>query len=571
MLVPDADGRLHGHGPLALPFSTPRLQGRFGPGWTVEDLAVWGAGSVGSIRLQPAARISRSAALPNRLELTGAGSSFTAEALPNASCVVVDVQHPAPVLQLSLRSAAGGRRRPEGESLLLQLPRAVLIAWARGAVASDRRLVIPGRSRLILALGATEAEARRALTAVRQDPHPLEAGRTYRTWCASQVPTTDPLLGSLLTHALHAAASSRKQDAGGGFAGLAAGYGYSFPARTYYRDGYWTSRALLPFRPEWVREEIKVLAGGVHADGEAPSGVLVPAGGDPGGEFWPDHLDSPLFFAILIADYVATTGDRSPLEHGTVRDALSSIGKRYLALAETGGGLPLKPRHERDWADNVFRSGVVAYDAMLYLGALRSLAFLAGDDVRLRNRCLNAYPIGQRALERALWLPDAGHYAEYRAADGFVESHLAIDSLVGAWLGVLPPERERQLLTAAQRLLVTRDNPGQPYGDWGIMVCFPPYRRAADLRGKSRFAYRYHNGADWPYWDAVFAQALRKQGGQSGAWRHVLTRWWSYGLEQGWPEPVEYFSPPYGRGSPLQAWSGLAAAVLAESEARPRL
>ena len=167
-------------------------------------------------------------------------------------------------------------------------------------------------------------------------------------------------------------------------------------------------------------------------------------------------------------------------------------------------------------------------------------------------------------------MPD-GVEVEYRAADGFVESHLAIDSLVGAWLGVLPPERERQLLTAAQRLLVTRDNPGQPYGDWGVMACFPPYRRAADLRGKSRFAYRYHNGADWPYWDAVFAQALRKQGGQSGAWRHVLTRWWSYGLEQGWPEPVEYFSPPYGRGSPLQAWSGLAAAVLAESEARPRL
>ncbi len=577
--MPDADGRLSGPSTLALPFSTPRLQGRFGPGWSIEDVAVWGAGRVASIRLFPEPPLSSAAALPNRLELTGPRSQFVAEALPDAPCIVVAVQSEVSSVRVSIRPAATPGWRYENETALLFLPSAVLIAWARGGTPAGHGLAVPGSSRIVLAFGSTEDEARAALDKVRHSRHVLKAAEDYRAWCATRLETSDPMLGSLMTHALHAAMSSRKHDAAGAFAGLAAGSGYDHPARTYYRDGFWTSQALLPFKPEWVREQIVFLATGVHADGEAPSAVIAPAAVEAWSrmrkkdrvlyrdhhsdrEWWSDHFDSPLFLVILAADYVALTRDRSLVR--SVESTLETIGERYLLAAQNGGGLPVKPRNDRDWADNVYRAGYVAYDAMLYLGAIRSLAHLT-HDAALKKRCLDAFKVGQQVLDRVLWLPEQGHYADYRTLDGFVEPHLAIDSFVGAWLDLIPAGRVRQLVDAAERQLITKQNSSQPYGDWGVMACFPPYRRSSDLRGKSRFAYRYHNGSDWPYLDAVVAHSMLKLRPDSSDWHYPLMRWWSYGLEHGWPEPVEYYAPPYGRGSALQAWSGLASAVIASS------
>ena len=42
----------------------------------------------------------------------------------------------------------------------------------------------------------------------------------------------------------------------------------------------------------------------------------------------------------------------------------------------------------------------------------------------------------------------------------------------------------------------------------------------------------------------------------------VLTRWWVYGLEQGWLTPVEYYSPAFPVGGMLQGWSSMPAAIL---------
>ena len=47
-----------------------------------------------------------------------------------------------------------------------------------------------------------------------------------------------------------------------------------------------------------------------------------------------------------------------------------------------------------------------------------------------------------------------------------------------------------------------------------------------------------------------------------GGARYALTRWWEYCLAQGWAGPVEYFAPPFGRGSLLQGWSAMPAAVV---------
>src|SRR5262249_57906020 len=84
----------------------------------------------------------------------------------------------------------------------------------------------------------------------------------------------EAILRSMVRHGLHATLASARRDAKGRFAGLAAGINYSAPARTYYRDGYWTAQALLPIEPAIVRAQIDLLAYGIQTDGEAPSAVL---------------------------------------------------------------------------------------------------------------------------------------------------------------------------------------------------------------------------------------------------------------------------------------------------------
>jgi glycogen debranching enzyme len=99
------------------------------------------------------------------------------------------------------------------------------------------------------------------------------------------------------------------------------------------------------------------------------------------------------------------------------------------------------------------------------------------------------------------------------------------------------------------------------------MLCaWPPFRRRADTRAKSVFAFRYHNGADWPWLDALYAGERLRRG--LPGWRYPLTRWWESCLANGWAGPVEYFSPPFGRGCLLQGWSALpAATALAHADA----
>ena len=88
---------------------------------------------------------------------------------------------------------------------------------------------------------------------------------------------------------------------------------------------------------------------------------------------------------------------------------------------------------------------------------------------------------------------------------------------------------------------------------------WPPFADAAALRAKSAFPFRYHNGGDWPWLDAVYA-AERLRRGLPG-WRYPLMRWWEECLEHGWAGAVEHYSTPFGRGSLLQAWSSLPAEV----------
>jgi GH15 family glucan-1,4-alpha-glucosidase len=247
---------------------------------------------------------------------------------------------------------------------------------------------------------------------------------------------------------------------------------------------------------------------------------------------------------------------------------VAAIG--YLRYCDRNGdGLLEKPYRPNDWADNVRRSVWVTYDQALYGAALQAGATLAlriGETTRAERYQQEAAK-ARHALNRHLWLSDRGYYANYIRPD-YTEAHVSIDTLLALYFGLAEPHVIPTVLKAMRRLQ-TRYNPDQPYGDWGVMSVFPSYGRPRDLFGKSVHPYCYHNGADWPYWDGVYGAVLLAH--EDDDWQYVLTRWWSYGLEQGWLTPVEYYSPAYPVGGMLQGWSAMPAAVLLQhKEQMPR-
>jgi hypothetical protein len=537
----------------------PRLQGEAGPeGWI--ELALWGAGDLGRVRFSPLT--GPYVYGPNRF--TGAaGGLYVAQS--------------APVMVVRGASLAGlypARRRASWDQ-----PGGAHAQVERSQTRSSIRLdwgvlcVEPRGADLVVAAGATPGEAKAGLAlsveaiAAEADAHVARCDRLAEA---------DPVLRGMVMQGVHAALSSIRTDESGRFAGLAAGLAYSTPARTYYRDGHWTLQALLTLAPRAVQAQIDLLAQGLQPDGEAPSGVIL--GGMPQSaawervrgssrraaavnrrplDWWSDHFDSPLFFVLTIADYVRATGDASPLhEHWNL---IGAVFDRYAGFADAGGGLPFKPRHDRDWADNIYRQGAVAYDIGLWIGALDAIAELGADlDPRRAGAARRAASEARAALDRALWSRN-GWYADYAAEDGFVEDHLTLDSLTLLRYDAASPERAFAVLEAAWQTLESRRNPRQRWGDFGMLCAFPPFKRRADTRAKSAFAFRYHNGADWPWLDGLYASERLRRG--LPGWRYPLTRWWESCLQNGWAGAVEYFSPPFGRGSLLQGWSGLPAAV----------
>lgn len=235
-----------------------------------------------------------------------------------------------------------------------------------------------------------------------------------------------------------------------------------------------------------------------------------------------------------------------------------------LALDHDDGGLPEKPRHDRDWADNVYRSRLLmTYNLTLYILYHRML--LSGHPARGQEQALSEKARVRarhmrEEVNRKLWLEERGCCAEYRAPEGFLEDHLAIEILTALRFGLADDRQAARVSRTVEQHLETRNDPAQPYGDWGVMCAWPPYRRHGGLRCKSTSPYRCHDGSGWPYWDGVYAGLVLERGGPAGLGYPFLC-WREYGLEQSRPTPVEHYGPPYGRGVLLQAWSSLPTAV----------
>jgi glycogen debranching enzyme len=196
------------------------------------------------------------------------------------------------------------------------------------------------------------------------------------------------------------------------------------------------------------------------------------------------------------------------------------------------------------------------------VGALNAAAETArhlGESNDATTYAQDAYQISQ-LLQIHNWDDTLGHYLDYRRTGDYgghplIENHLALDTLLALRFDATTPDKAEHVLTAMHDRLQTRNNVFQPYEDWGVMSCWPPYRHRADVFGRSSRAYNFHNGAEWPYLSAIYAQLLLERGDPD--WHYVLTRWWEIQLEHGWLTPVEFHTPAHPVGAPLQGWSSL--------------
>ena len=397
-----------------------------------------------------------------------------------------------------------------------------------------------------------------------------EAAQQYRQWLKAFSAPGHDKLDAMMAACLNVSHSMYKES-GGKFAAFYAGVNYQSPSRTYFRDGYWTVLPLLPFKPDWVRNEIVTLAQGIGEDGSCPSAVIYNVLRDEYEQFWPDHYDSPSFFIMMLHDYLAWSQDASLLQEvvngRTILELTELCMTKMNDLIDQELQLMVKPDNRRDWCDNVVRQGAVAYAAMLHLRAracYSEIQVFAGTwtPASSEKQAWDGDTEGlTRSLRERLW-DDAVGYRNYDniGGEGALEDNISVEQALAPAFGIGEEADQQRVLDLITSRLETRNNPDQPHGDWGVMTVFPQYTHIQHLVEKSSYPFRYHNGSDWPYWSGVLAMAKLRL--RRDDWEYPLTRWFTYGLERQWLTPVEYFDPVYGKGSDLQGWSGMPAAAV---------
>ncbi len=342
----------------------------------------------------------------------------------------------------------------------------------------------------------------------------------------------------------------------GDFKGFMAGCSYVAPARTYYRDSYFTVLPMYNGQTDKVRNEILTLAKGISEDGNCPSAVITDFS-----PWWGQHYDSPSMFCMMLYDYVNNTGDRGILEEVVGRQTIFEAAERVLLkLAESCDhtGLIVKEGkyNLRDWADEVNRTGYVTYIEALFARALYCMSLLLQETAPARAADYAArFERVKQAINDILWDDLLGYYVNYKN-EHFTEANLSIDTVPMLLFGIAEGERAERMLDACQILLESRTH--SELEDFGTLCVYPPYSGIESACQKSARPLDYHNGADWPYWSAMYAYALKMFGRD---FTYPLTRWFDVNLEKGNFTPIEYFSPYCKDGSLLQAWSGTSAFV----------
>lgn len=347
----------------------------------------------------------------------------------------------------------------------------------------------------------------------------------------------------------------------GQFKGFLAGIVYQFPARTYFRDGYWTILPMLKSRPDLVRNEILTLSRGIDPKGKCPSAVK-----STFKNYWGDHYDSPSFFVIMVYDYLIATNDKSILSDRlkggkTVVECIKLVLDRLSNECDATGLLVKGGEYNRrDWCDNVFRSGYVTYDEVLFARALQCAKeiYQALCNEELAKQFNERYENVKNKINEILWDEKLGYYVNYKSED-FVEDNLSIDTVVAVLYGIADEEKSLSVLKNMENMLESRNNKVQTQGDFGVLSVYPFYKQPEHIVQKSSLPYYYHNGGDWPYLSSAYAYAKLMYGMD---YIYPMTRWFTYNIEKGNFTPIEFFSPAHKDGSLLQAWSAMPAFIM---------
>lgn len=342
----------------------------------------------------------------------------------------------------------------------------------------------------------------------------------------------------------------------GDFKAFMAGCRYITPARSYFRDSYFTVLCMFNGHADKVRNEIVSLSRAIGEDGDCPSAVIYDYS-----SHWGNHFDSPSMYVIMVYDYVNNTKDFSILSEKignyTVLELMRRVLKRLSEYCDETGLLVKKgPYNRRDWADEVNRYGYVAYDEILYARALYCFSrMLKVENDSESGAYLERYEAVRASINKHLWMEDKGYYLNFKDGD-FTEDNLSIDTVLAVIYGIADKERSVRLLESCERILDSRNNPDvEPFGMFSV---YPLYKSLRGAINKSAEPFNYHNGADWPYLSAMLAYAYKMYGFE---YEFALKNWFTYNLNRGNYTPVEYFSPYCEDGSLLQAWSSAVAFV----------
>ena len=216
----------------------------------------------------------------------------------------------------------------------------------------------------------------------------------------------------------------------GDFKGFMAGCRYILPARTYFRDSYFTVLCMYNGQTEKVRNEIISLSRAIGEDGDCPSAVIYDYS-----SHWGNHFDSPSMYVLMVYDYVNNTKDASVLGEKignyTVLELMKKVIDRLSEYCdETGLLVKSGEYNRRDWADEVNRYGYVAYDEILYARALYCFSKILKLQKHVDETVYyNRFEKVKESINKYLWMDDKGYYLNY-TNDDFTEDNLSIDTVI---------------------------------------------------------------------------------------------------------------------------------------------
>lgn len=351
----------------------------------------------------------------------------------------------------------------------------------------------------------------------------------------------DPVLSLMFKESVDVALESVRSRADGSRF-LSAGPRYDTPARTYYRDSYWTSGLILMMDPTIVREQILLLATGIEANGSVPSALTVDANGLKV-PLWVDHHDSGPFFIMMVYDYIRWTGDQSILNvfvgQRSIFILMEDILTHLQSLDTNGNFLPEKPANSlQDWLDTIPRGGEVLYNEVLYYRALRNMVEMSElRDYSAHATVFHRYSLLVRhQINTLFWNEPKGYFFE-RCENGVCVDRLTNESSLAVMYEVIPANRRQRFLKSLRQLET----------DWGVVNAIPAYVGFTPSQ--------YQNMTDWPVLDGMNAGARLKYSNKD--WYHPLTRWWTYfdSVRKEGEKLPEFISPTDLSGGRSQAWS----------------